>query len=109
LAFYGRATASALSGRFSSRYTMFNDSTDQLLAAANWKDDRLVGRFEAEVGVSCYSKDEHWRVSAGYLFSQWTNMITTPEFITGVQFDNYVRLGDSIGFEGLVGRVECRW
>ena len=34
LGVYGRLTAAAMTGRFSSRYTMFNETTDQLLAQA---------------------------------------------------------------------------
>jgi len=106
---YGRFTAAAMSGRFSSRYTMFNATTDQLLAQANWKDDRVIGQFECELGMSLTSLNNHWKASIGYMFSQWANVVTTPEFIEAVQFDNYVHVGDRIGFDGLVSRVEYRW
>jgi hypothetical protein len=106
---YGRLTGAAMSGRFSSRYSMFNASTDQLLAQANWKDDRVVGHVEYEVGMSLSSMNEHWRATLGYMFSHWTNVVTTSEFIDAVQFDNYVAVGDTVGFDGLVSRVECRW
>jgi hypothetical protein len=109
LGIYGRATAAALTGRFSSQYSMFNESTDQMLAMANWKDDRVIGRFEYEVGASCTSMNGCWRVAAGYMFSYWTNTVTTPEFIDAVQADNYTNVGDTLGFNGLVGRVECRY
>ena len=109
LGIYGRATAAALTGRFSSQYSMFNESTDQMLAMANWKDDRVIGRFEYEVGASCTSMNGCWRAAAGYMFSYWTNTVTTPEFIDAVQADNYTNVGDTLGFNGLVGRVECRW
>lgn len=106
---YGRVTAAAMSGRFRSRYTMYNQSTDQLLAQANWKDDRVIGQFECEIGMSIASCDNHWKLSAGYMFSQWANVVTTPEFMQAVQYDNYVRVGDHIGFDGLVSRLECQW
>jgi Legionella pneumophila major outer membrane protein precursor len=106
---YGRFTAAAMSGRFSSRYTEFNETTDQLLAQANWKDDRVIGQFECEIGASLTSCDNHWKASVGYMFSQWTNVVTTPEFIQAVQFDDYVNVGDRLGFDGPVGRIECRW
>jgi hypothetical protein len=106
---YGRFTAAAMTGRFRSQYTMFNESTDQVLAQANWKDDRVIGQFECELGMSLTSCDNHWKMSAGYMFSQWANVVTTPEFIQAVQFDDYVNVGDRIGFDGLVSRVECQW
>jgi Legionella pneumophila major outer membrane protein precursor len=106
---YGRFTAAAMTGRFRSRYQMFNQSTDEVLARADWKDDRVVGQFECEVGMSLTSCDNHWKVSAGYMFSRWANVVTTPEFIQAVQFDDYVRVRDHLGFDGLVSRVECMW
>ena len=48
---YGRLTGAMMSGRFSSRYTMFNSTTDVLLAQANWKDDRIVPHVEYELGL----------------------------------------------------------
>ncbi len=109
LGVYGKLTAAAMTGRFSSRYAMFNRSTDQPLAQANWKDDRVIGQFEYEVGASWKSTNERWRVAAGYMFSYWTNAVTTPDFIDAVQADNYTDVGDTMGFNGLVGRVERRW
>ena len=106
---YGRLTAAALTGRFKSNYSMFNESTDQSLALANWSDDRVIGRIEYELGASLTSMNNHWRVAAGYMFSYWTNVVTTPDFIDAVQADNYNNVGNTIGFNGLVGRVECMW
>lgn len=106
---YGRLTAAALSGRFRSHYSMFNETTDQVLARADWHDDRVVGRIEYEVGASLTSLNNHWRASASYMFSYWTNAVTTPDFIDAVQADNYSNVGNTIGFNGLVGRVECLW
>ena len=106
---YARATAGALTGRFNSHYAMFNESTDQMLAQADWTDDRVIGRFEYELGASLTSMNNHWRVAGGYMFSYWTNTITTPEFINAVRADNYTNVGDTLGFNGLVGRVECIW
>jgi hypothetical protein len=106
---YGRLTAAGMTGRFSSDYLMFNNSTDETLAQANWKDDRVIGRIEYELGASLTSMNNHWRVAAGYMFSYWTNVVTTPAFIDAVKADNYTNVGDTIGFNGLVGRVECMW
>lgn len=109
LGIYARATASGLTGRFSSQYSMFNETTDQMLGMSHWKDDRVIGRLEYEIGASCTSTCGHWRAAAGYMFSYWTNTVTTGEFIDAVQADNYTNVGDTLGFNGLVGRVECRW
>lgn len=47
---YGKLSLAAMTGRFSGRYSMYNQSTDQYLAEANWKDDRVIGQFEYEAG-----------------------------------------------------------
>lgn len=106
---YGRLTAAALTGRFTSHYSMFNQSTDQMLAMADWTDDRVIGQIEYEVGTSITSMNGHWRAAAGYMFSYWTNTVTTPALIDAVQADKYTDVGDTLGFNGLVGRVECLW
>jgi hypothetical protein len=106
---YGKLSLAAMTGRFSGRYSMYNESTDQNLAVANWKDDRVIGHFEYEAGVSCTSKCGHWRTAAGYMFSYWTNVVTTNEFVDAVQADNYSDVSGTLNFNGLVGRVECLW
>jgi len=106
---YGRLTAAVMSGRFSNRYSMYNVTTDALLAQSNWKDDRVVSQVEYELGLSLSSMNERWRATAGYMFSHWGNVVTTPEFIDAVQADNYVDVGDTLSFDGFVSRVEYRW
>jgi hypothetical protein len=105
---YGKLSLAAMTGRFSGRYSMYNQSTDQYLAEANWKDDRVIGQVEYEAGVSCTSKCGHWRTTAGYMFSYWTNTVTTSEYIDAVKADNYSDVSGTLGFNGLVGRVEGR-
>jgi hypothetical protein len=106
---YGRVTASAMTGRFNSRYNMYNESTDAMLAQANWKDDRVVSQLEYEFGLGLTSLDCHWRGTIGYMLSYWDNVVTTSDFINAVQADNYTNVGDSITFDGFVSRVEYRW
>jgi hypothetical protein len=104
---YGKATAAALSGRFDSHYNMFNSTTETLLARSNWQDDRVIGQLDAEIGVGwCRGC---WRVSTGYMFSEWTNVVTTQSLVDAVQNDNYNNVRDNITFDGLVTRIECCW
>jgi hypothetical protein len=109
LSVYGRVTAAAMTGRFNGRYSMYNDSTQALLAQANWKDDRVVSQLEYEFGIGLTSIDCHWRANLGYMLSYWDNVVTTSDFINAVQADNYTNVGDSITFDGFVSRVEYRW
>jgi hypothetical protein len=106
---YGRLTGAVMTGRFSSRYTMFNSTTDVLLAQANWRDDRIVPNLEYEVGFGWTSPSDHWRFALGYMYSHWMNAVTMPEFIEAVQHNSYVDVEETITFDGLVTRVECRW
>jgi hypothetical protein len=106
---YGRLTGAAMSGRFRSRYSMVNTTGDILLAQSNWSDDRIVPQLEYEIGLTCKLYRECLRLSAGYMFSHWFNTVTTPEFIEAVRADNYVDVGDTLSFDGLVARVEASW
>ncbi len=106
---YGRLSAAAMSGTFRSRYDMNNVSTDTLLAEANWKDDRVIGQIEYELGVGWTSCNERWHISTGYMFSHWTNIVSTGEFISAVQKDKYVDVDDTLSFDGVVTRLEFVW
>ncbi len=107
ISLYGRFTAAAMQGQFHGRYTMVNESTTQVLADADWSDNRVVPQLEYEAGFALTKN--RWRLSAGYMMSQWLNSVTTPEFIHGVQDDSYVNISDRITFAGLVARVGCCW
>jgi hypothetical protein len=103
---YGKALAASLTGQFDSNYRMFNDSTATLLAESMWQDDRIVPMLEYELGVAWTSPQGHLRLALGYMVSYWFNTVTTPVFIDAVQADNYVDVGDTLSFDGAVGRVE---
>ena len=106
---YGRALASALTGEFRSHYRLFNSTTATLLAESFWNDDRIVPMLDYELGVAWVGPKGRFRVAAGYMMSFWFNAVTTPVWVDAVQADNYVDVADTIAFDGLVGRVECRW
>jgi hypothetical protein len=106
---YGRLTGAMMSGRFSSRYTMFNATTEVLLAQANWKDDRIVPHVEYELGIGWTSPSDRCRITTGYMYSHWMNTVSVSEFIDAVQADNYVDVEDTLSFDGFVTRLECRW
>jgi hypothetical protein len=106
---YGRALAAALTGEFRSHYRMFNSTTTTLLAESFWNDDRIVPMLDYELGIAWTGPKGRFRVAAGYMMSFWFNAVTTPVFVDAVQADNYVDVADTVAFDGLVGRVECRW
>ncbi len=106
---YGRALVAAITGSFESHYRMLNTTTDVLLAESIWEDDRIVPMLEYELGIAWTSPRSRVRLAAGYMMSHWFNVVTTPVLVDAVQADNYVDVGDTISFDGLVGRAELRF
>ena len=49
------------------------------------------------------------RLTAGYTFSKWFNTVMVDEYISAVQNNDYVGLGDNMTFDGLVTRAEIRF
>jgi len=106
---YGRFTAAAMQGQFNSSYSMHNTTTGDLLADANWLDSRIVPQLEYEAGFNWQSCSGKWHLSAGYMMSQWENVVTTQEYVDALQSKSYTNVGDTISFAGLVARVGCCW
>ena len=109
LSLYGNVGVSPIVGQFSSIYTLTNETTDQLLTEARWKDDRFVTIVDFEIGVAWTSRNKLWRVSSGYTASFWYNTVTTPTFVDAVQANNYVDIGDTLAFDGVTTRLERRF
>ncbi len=106
---YSRGNVSTLSGRFHADYYLNNNTTDVLLALADWEDDRIITLLDLEAGLSWTGEQGKWRASAGYLASFWFNTVTTSEFINTVQANSYDGVDDTLKFEGLTARIERRW
>jgi hypothetical protein len=70
-----------------------------------WEDDRFVPILEAELGVA-WTIQDCLRFSAGYTMKAWYNAVTTPVWVQAVQTDNFVNVGDTMTFDGLVVRAE---
>ena len=49
------------------------------------------------------------QLTAGYVFSAWFNTVKTQEFIRSVQQNDFLDLGDTLTFDGLVARAELRF
>jgi hypothetical protein len=109
LSLYGNVGVSPMVGQFSSDYLLFNDTTDTVLALAQWKDDRFVTLLDFELGLAWTSCNQKWRVSGGYLAQFWFNTLTTPEFVDAVQANEYADRGDTLSFDGATARIERRF
>ncbi len=109
LALYGKGFLSLLFGRFNSNYSQVDTTTTIVQANSNWADDRVVPIVEYEVGVNWTSRNNHWRIATGYYTAFWFNTVSTPQYIQAVQTANFVNLGQTIAFDGLVTRLEFRF
>jgi hypothetical protein len=43
------------------------------------------------------------------MLSGWFNVVRTDQFISAVQQNNFVGLGDTLTFDGFTGRIELRF
>jgi len=108
LLLYGRANASFVGGEFRGRYTQANDLTGTIVDTS-WKSGRLVSILDLEIGAGWQNCNGRLRLSCGYVVSSWFNAVTSNEWIQSVQTNNFEGLGDTMTFDGLVGRVEYRF
>jgi hypothetical protein len=111
LLLYGKTAASLLAGHFRASYVQSNqfNGTEAL---SNWDETRVVPIGEIELGIGWSCRHDFLRISAGYHFSCWHNIVTTPDWVNGVQNLGFTDVGqdehDSITFDGLVARLELR-
>jgi hypothetical protein len=104
---YGRAAASFMAGQFRGYYNESNSVGTQL--ATDWTADRVVPILEIELGTGWVSPTGHFRLSGGYLFNAWYNVLRSSDFIQGVQANSFSASGSTITFDGLVLRAEARF
>ena len=109
LAVYGKTSINVLFGQVHSNYTQYDATTATLQAQSIWRDRRTVPILDYEVGMQWTSRNGHWRASTGYYAAFWFNAVSTGEFIRAVQNSNFVNLGETLSFNGLVSRVEYRF
>jgi hypothetical protein len=106
---YGQGALGLIFGTFDSNYLQLETSTATVQAASSWSDERVVPILELEVGLNFTSHNGRWRASAGYYTAFWFNTIATPEYVQAVQTADFVGLGETIAFDGLVSRLEFRF
>ncbi len=106
---YGKGFLSLMFGTFNSDYLQYNTTTQSVQASSNWTDERVVPILDYEVGVNFTSHNGHWRWSTGYYTAFWFNAVATPQWVQAVQNANFVNLGETIAFNGLVTRLEFRF
>ncbi len=74
-----------------------------------WKAGRIVPTFDLELGGGIYLPGGTLQATVGYVFSAWTNVVKTEDWINAVQTNDFRDMGDTITFDGIVARVEGRF
>jgi hypothetical protein len=108
LRYYARGAANFLAGRFRASYFQ-GSSFDPEIVNTFWEAGRVVPTLDLELGMGWRSAADRLRLSIGYRVDAWFNMVTTEEFIWGVQENSFLGLHDTMSFDGLVGRAEFRF
>lgn len=109
---YGKTFLSLLGGENKADYV--NDST---VAPARtntaWKAGKIVTMYDLELGAGWQNCNGNFRLSAGYMYSMYYNVVRTNEWINAVQHNNFADPSDNfngmMSFDGFVTRVEARW
>ena len=69
----------------------------------------MVPILDAELGTGLSLFNDKLRFTAGYTFSGWFNIVRTDQFISAVQNNNFTGMGNTLTFDGFVGRVELEF
>ena len=96
---YGRTDASFVAGKFN-----VSEGPATLVS------DRVVPILELELGVGWVSPSGHFRISGGYLFNAWYNVMRTSDLVSAASPGSFINSsGQSITFDGLVIHAETRF
>jgi hypothetical protein len=105
---YGNAFADILVGNFRSGYMQANNLAG-VQGFSNWQNFRPVPILEYELGLGWVSPNGRWQFAGGYYFAAWFNCVTNSNAIQAVQTSNFVNVGSTITFDGLVVRGQRNW
>lgn len=109
---YGKGYASMIGGEFRTSYFSASDA-DPSIVDTSWSAGRLIGIYDLEVGVGWRNCCDSIRLSVGYSYSIWTNVVKNNEWINSVQQNNFVDPSDNyrglLTFDGLTAKAELLW
>ncbi len=108
LVFYGRTTASVVAGTFRCAYTQ-SSANNGVEAESGFPADRVVPMLDAELGIGLSLFNDKLRLTSGYSFSGWFNVVRSDEFIGAVQTNNFSGMSNTLTFDGFVSRVELQF
>ena len=106
--FYGKTYVNFIPGEFNAKFDQ-GQAFDASVVDTLWEAGRIVSIWDLELGLGHVCKSERLSMSVGYSFSAWTNVVKTDEFINAVQTNNFLDLGETMTYDGLVARLEGRF
>jgi len=106
---YMKGFASLLAGEFDATYQQTLDGNARVGVDTGWEAGRIVPTFDLELGGGIYLPGGTMQLTVGYVFSAWTNVVKTEDWIHAVQTNDFRDMDDTITFDGLVARVEGRF
>jgi hypothetical protein len=109
MVFYAKGWVSLIAGEFDATYRQTIQNNAVLGVNTGWTAGRIVPTFDLEVGGGFHCCDGRLRATVGYLFSAWTNMVKTEDWINAVQTNDFRDMNDTMTFDGVVARIEGRF
>ncbi len=105
---YANMTGNIVPGEFNTSFRQ-TQSFDPDVVNTGWEAGRIVTMWDLELGVSRVSHCGNFRLSGGYMFSAWTNVVQTDEWIEAVHTNNFIGMDSTMTFDGFVARFEARY
>jgi hypothetical protein len=109
---YGKGDVAFIGGESRASYFGTNQADDAIVDTS-WEAGRLVTMTDLEVGFGWQNCCGNFRLSAGYVYSMWFNIVRTNEWIDSVQLNNFTDRSDNykgmMTFDGLTARAEFLW
>ncbi len=105
---YSRGMVSFLAGEWNANYRQVRQFQGGVVAN-QFEDFRITPQTELELGFGWQNKTGNIRLSCGYLTSAWFDALSTRTYIEAVKAGNYVDVGETVTFSGMVTRAEVRF
>lgn len=107
---YSNGFASFVAGEFDGSFTQTDATAMPIVTATTSRtDERVVPILDIELGVGWQSRAGGLRLTAGYLFSAWYNVVGIDEFIRAAHTAQYSGIADTMTFDGLSARADWRF
>lgn len=105
---YANGYGGVLAGEFRASYLQ-TQSFDSRVVSTSWKAGRIVSNFDLELGAGRVSRCGNYRLSAGYVYSTWTNVVQTDEWIRAVHSNDFIGMDSAFTLDGVTARFEARY